>query len=52
MITLERHIQTEQPERSLLMSYCSSLSFFEHSLLPRLQASGDGAVTVLVDAND
>jgi HKD family nuclease len=52
MIALERHIEAEQPQRSLLMSYCSSLSFFEHSLLPRLQASGDGAVTVLVDAAD
>jgi HKD family nuclease len=52
MIALERHIEEEQPERSLLMSYCSSLSFFEQSLLPRLQASGDGAVTVLVDAAD
>jgi HKD family nuclease len=52
MIALERHIEAEQPQRSLLMSYCSSLSFFEQSLLPHLQESGDGAVTVLVDAAD
>jgi hypothetical protein len=52
MIALERHIEREQPQRSLLMSYCSSLSFFEYSLLPHLQASGDGAVTVLIDGAD
>ena len=52
MIALERHIEGEQPQRSLLMSYCSSLSFFEFALLPHLQASGDGAVTVLIDGSD
>lgn len=52
MVELERHIEAQQPERSLLMSYCSSLAFFEYALLPRLQSSGDGAVTVFVDAAD
>src|SRR5208282_2043785 len=52
MIALERHIEAEQPHRSLLMSYCSGLSFFEHFILSRLQTAGDGAVTVLVDAAD
>ena len=38
-----------KPARSLLMTYCASLSFFEQDVLPYLQQVGDGSVTVLLD---
>ncbi len=49
MINVAKQIESTRPSRSLFMSYCASLPFFEREILPHLQQVGDGRVTVLVD---
>jgi len=49
MINVAKQIESARPSRSLLMSYCASLPFFERDVLPNLQQVGEGHVTVLVD---
>jgi hypothetical protein len=52
MVELENQIKSVKAERSLLMSYCTSLSFFEREILPHLQQAGAGRVTMLIDENE
>jgi HKD family nuclease len=50
MINIAKQIEASTPSRSLLMTYCASLPFFERDVLPYLQQVGDGRVTVLLDS--
>jgi HKD family nuclease len=49
MINVGKQIEAKTPSRSLIMTYCASLPFFERDILPHLQRAGDGHVTVLLD---
>ena len=49
MINVAKQVEASTPSRSLLMTYCASLPFFERDILPYLQQVGDGRVTVLLD---
>jgi HKD family nuclease len=49
VINIGSLIESCNPARSLLMTYCASLSFFEQDVLPYLQQVGEGSVTVLLD---
>jgi len=49
MINIGKQIEASPPSRSLFMTYCTSLPFFERDILPYLQLVGDGRVTVLLD---
>ena len=49
MINVVKQIEATTPSRSLFMTYCASLPFFERDVLPYLQQVGDGRVTVLLD---
>jgi HKD family nuclease len=48
VINVAKQIEASTPSRSLLMTYCASLPFFERDILPYLQQVGDGRVTVLL----
>ena len=52
MINLIERIQSFKAERSLLMSYCVGLPFFEQDILPYLQQSGEGRVTLLLSEGE
>jgi hypothetical protein len=49
MINIAKQVEASTPSRSLLMTYCANLPFFERDILPYLQQVGDGRVTVLLD---
>lgn len=49
MINIPSLFESSKPARSLLMTYCACLPFFEQDILPYLQQTGEGRVTVLVD---
>jgi hypothetical protein len=52
MVKLKDQVQAASAERSILMSYCASLPFFEQEILPHLQTIGLGEVTVLLGEAD
>ena len=49
MINIAKQIEASTPSRSLFITYCASLPFFEQDILAYLQQVGDGRVTVLLD---
>lgn len=51
-IPIEQVIRSLKPERSLLLTYCAGLSFFEARILRPLQTEGIGSVTVLMDSSE
>lgn len=52
MVNLTEQIRSFGAERALLMSYCVGLPFFEQDVLPYLQETGEGRVTLLISERE
>jgi hypothetical protein len=52
MVQIEELIKQAKAQRSILMSFCASITFFERELLDAIQQNGAGQVTIFIGEAD